>query len=138
MIAASPVLKRTWLRRWIAIGVVVFMGWLTVNWLCINRTLFERARKIRIGQTEQEVRVILGTPDIWTLRSNSPAIERFHYGSLQAYWDLEIIYPFTNWLSQWSWSCNAYCSGDDYPVEVLFDPEQWVRRIRYGRTVITK
>ena len=126
-------------RRWAIVIGLLLLSLAAGREVLLNRPLITKARKIQLGQSEADVRAILGLPNMWQSRPVTLSTQRSWYGPVQAHWDWQIAYPINAKLPSW-WTRYKLveCSNRDYPVEIQFDLDQRVTHLRIGRTVIAK
>lgn len=126
------------LRHWAVLLGLVAIVLAALNQLFVASPLIAKARQIHLGQSEQEVRSVLGQPNMWQSHPGTFTTSRSWYGPVQAWWDWNVAYSINSRLPKWLPVVVHEFSGSEYPVEIQFDAARRVKLIRIGRTVSSK
>jgi hypothetical protein len=101
----TPADSRTWRtrpRHWLIAGGLSVLLLLAAIELLVNQPLLSKARRVRIGDTEAEVKEILGPPDMWQTRPVTFTTCRSWYGPVQSWWDWNVADRIQSLVPLWS------------------------------------
>jgi hypothetical protein len=118
-------------RRWLITVIAACLLLAAANELVINQPLYRKAANVRLGQSLEEVKAVIGSPNFCSLRRQRSDIDRFYYGPIQSWWDWNVVHPTACLIGR-----SYYLSDESYPVVISFDANNRVSRIRYGRTLV--